>query len=105
MSVSAPSRSAGWPVDVDQWEWGCGFYSGTEPGRGESGTAADFQACRVEFEAACQPLLPTVTKASFPEWRDQRDWTAPQICDVGAWRAAADPEAEFNNALPVRHTV
>jgi hypothetical protein len=55
----------GCPVDVDQWEWGCGFYPGTDPGQRESGTAVDFETCRVEF-----------TEAGFQEWRDNRDRTA-----------------------------
>jgi hypothetical protein len=76
-SVSAMiARRSGCPADVDQWEWGCGFYPGTEPGQGESGTAADFEASRVEFEAAWKRLLPMLTEASFQEWRDQRAWTA-----------------------------
>jgi hypothetical protein len=48
----------------------------TDPGQGESGTAVDFEAGRVAFEAAWQRLLPALTEASFQEWRDQRDWTA-----------------------------
>jgi hypothetical protein len=74
--VGTIGRRAGCPVDVDQWEWGCGFYPGTEPGQDEGGTAADFEACRVEFEAAWRQLLPMLTEASFQQWRDQRDLTA-----------------------------
>jgi hypothetical protein len=70
------ARRTGCPVDVDPWEWGCGFYPGTEPGQGESGTAVDFETCRAEFEAAWQRLLRTRTEANCQEWRDQRDWTA-----------------------------
>jgi hypothetical protein len=74
--VGTIARRTGCPVDVDQWEWGCGFYPGTEPGQGESGTAADFDQARAGFEAAWQRLLPTRTEADFQEWRAQRDWTA-----------------------------
>jgi hypothetical protein len=74
--VGTIARRAGCPVDEDQWEWGCGFHPGTEPGQGDSGTAADFEACRVAFEAAWQRLLPTLTEASFQEWRDQHHFTA-----------------------------
>jgi len=74
--VGTIARRAGCPVDVDQWEWGCGFYPGTAPGQGESGTAVDFEACHTEFEAAWQRLLPTLTETSFQEWRDHRAWTA-----------------------------
>jgi hypothetical protein len=36
--VGTIGRRAGVPIDVDQWEWGCGFYPGTEPGEGSGGT-------------------------------------------------------------------
>ena len=74
--VGTVARRTGCPVDVDQWEWGCGFYPGTAPGQGQTGTAADFEASRVAFEAAWQRLLPTMTEANFQEWRDNRDLTA-----------------------------
>jgi len=74
--VGTVARRTGCPVDVDPWEWGCGFYPGTEPGQGESGTAVDFDQARAGFEAAWQRMLPTLTEANFQEWRDQRDWTA-----------------------------
>ena len=73
--VGTIARRSGCPVDVDQWQWGCGFYPGTDPGQGESGTAADFEACRVEFEAAWKRLLPNLSETSFQQWRDQRDQT------------------------------
>jgi hypothetical protein len=53
--VGTIARRAGCPVDVDQWEWGCGFYPGTEPGQDENGTAAD-------FEAAWRRLLPNLPR-------------------------------------------
>jgi hypothetical protein len=47
------------------------------PGQGQTGgTAADFDACRVEFEATWQRLLPTLTEVNLQEWRDNRDRTA-----------------------------
>jgi hypothetical protein len=61
--VGTIARRTGCPVDVDQWEWGCGVYPGTEPGQGESGTAVDFDHARAGFEAAWQRLLPTGTEA------------------------------------------
>jgi hypothetical protein len=72
--VGTIGRRAGCPVDVDQWEWSCGFYPGT--GQGQNGTTADFETCRVEFEATWRRLLPKLTEASFQQWRDQRDRTA-----------------------------
>jgi hypothetical protein len=74
--VGTIARRTGCPVDVDQWEWGCGFCPGTEPGQGESGTAADFDQARAGFEAAWQRMLPTLTEANFQEWRNQGAWTA-----------------------------
>jgi hypothetical protein len=83
--VGTIARRTGCPVDVDQWEWGCGFYPGTEPGQGESGTAVDFDQARAGFEAAWQRMLPTLTEVSFQEWRNQRAWTAwkYQMHDAG----------------------
>jgi hypothetical protein len=65
---------AGVPNGVDQWEWDCGFYPGTDPGEGSSGTAATFEAARIGFEAAWHAFLPTRTEADLQEWRDPRDW-------------------------------
>jgi hypothetical protein len=31
VQVGSIARRAGCPVDVDKWEWGCGFYPGTNP--------------------------------------------------------------------------
>jgi hypothetical protein len=50
--VGTIARRTGCPVDVDQWEWGCGFYPGMGPGQGRSGTASDFDQTRAGFEAA-----------------------------------------------------
>jgi len=73
--VGTISRRAGVPIDVDQWGWGCGFYPGTDPGEGSSGTAATFDEARAAFEAAWREFLPTRTEPDFQAWRDQRDWT------------------------------
>jgi hypothetical protein len=40
-------------------------------GEGASGTAADFNQARVDFDTAWPALLPTRTEADFQEWRDQ----------------------------------
>jgi hypothetical protein len=74
--VGTIGRRAGVPNDVDQWEWGCGFYPGTDPGEGFSGTGATFEAARDGFKAAWLTFLPTRTAADFEVWREQRDWTA-----------------------------
>jgi hypothetical protein len=92
--VGMIARRSGCPVDVDQWEWGCGFYPGTEPGQGQGGTAADFEACRAEFEAAWKRLLPTLTEASFQEWREAARLHGVEICHVGRRHEDADPIAQ-----------
>jgi hypothetical protein len=74
--VGTIARRTGCPADVDQWEWGCGFYPGADPSEGSSGTAATFDDARAAFEVAWQALLPRKTEADFQAWRDQRDWTA-----------------------------
>jgi hypothetical protein len=94
--VGTIARRAGCPVDVDQWEWSYGFYPGTEPGQGENGTAADFEACRVEFEAAWRRLLPNLSEASFQEWRDQRDRTALKYT---AWERGERMPAQMPNSI------
>jgi hypothetical protein len=76
VQIGTIARRAGCPVDVDQWESGCGFYPGMEPGQHQAGTAADFARARADFEAAWHQILPTLTEANFQEWRDLRDWTA-----------------------------
>jgi hypothetical protein len=53
----------------------CGFYPGTEPAEGRSGTGATFEAARAGFEAAWRNFLPRRKEHDFQEWRDQRDWT------------------------------
>lgn len=73
--VGAIARCTGCPVDVEQWEWHCGFYPGMRSGQTRAGSATDFEHARAGFEAAWQRILPTLTEASFQEWRDQRDWT------------------------------
>jgi hypothetical protein len=70
------ARRTGCPVDVDQWEWKCGFYPGIEPGGHQGGTAVDFDHARADFEAAWLTILPRLTEADFQKWRYQRDATA-----------------------------
>jgi hypothetical protein len=82
--VGTIGRRAGVPNDVDQWEWGCGFYPGTDPGEGSSGTGATFEAARAGFEAAWGDFLPTRTEADFQAWRQHRDWTAWKYAMWGA---------------------
>jgi hypothetical protein len=73
--VGTIARRTGCPVDVDQWEWKCGFYPGMEPGQHQGGTAIDFDRARADIEGAWRTILPTLTDADFQAWRHQRDWT------------------------------
>jgi hypothetical protein len=72
--VGTIARRTGCPVDVDQWEWKCGFYPGLEPGQHQDGTAVDFDHARADFEAAWRTILPGLTEADL--WRYQRNFTA-----------------------------
>ncbi|MDR3484149.1 MAG: hypothetical protein P4M05_04465 [Bradyrhizobium sp.] len=74
--VGTIARRMGCPVDVDQWEWKCGFYPGIEPGQHQDATAVDFDHARADFEAAWQEILPTLAETDFRKWCDQRDFTA-----------------------------
>jgi hypothetical protein len=69
--VGSLGERAGAPVDVDQWQWSCGFY----PGRHRYGTAVSFEEARIGFEADWKALLPEITEGAFEEWRRQRDFT------------------------------
>jgi hypothetical protein len=74
--VGTIGERAGVPVDVDQWQWSCGFYPGSEPGEHRYGTAPDFFTARREFEIAWREFSAEKTEADYQAWRDQRDWTA-----------------------------
>ena len=76
MRVGWIGERAGVPVDVDQWGWSCGFYPGSHPGEHLTGTAADFETARAEFEEAWRMFSAKRTEADYQEWRDEREWTA-----------------------------
>jgi hypothetical protein len=73
VQIGTIARRVGCPIDVDQWEWICGFYPGMGPGQHRDGTAETFEAGRADFEDAWKRILPTKTEAYFQEWRDDRD--------------------------------
>jgi len=73
--VGTIGERAGVPVDVDQWEWSCGFYPGLHPRRHRQGTAASFDEARIGFEADWKALLQEIPAGAFNEWRHQRDFT------------------------------
>ncbi len=85
---------AGVPVDVDQWGWRCGFYSGVEPGGHKDGAARSFKAARAAFRKAWCELLPTLTEANFQRWRDQRDFTTWKYSmhDLGCRTPTQNPD-------------
>jgi hypothetical protein len=62
--VGTIARRAGCPVDVDPWEWKCGFYPGMEPGQRKGGTAVDLDEARAGFEGAWRTILPGLTEAT-----------------------------------------
>ena len=50
----------------------------------QSGTAADFEEARADFETAGRAFLAKRTEADFQAWRDQQDWTERKYA---AWAA------------------
>jgi hypothetical protein len=73
--VGLIGERAGVPVDVDQWQWSCGFYPGLHPGQHRYGIGATFEEARAGFEADWDHLLPEISDGAFEEWRHQRDFT------------------------------
>ena len=74
--VGTIAKSVGNPGAVEQWQWLCGFYPGSNPGEQRGGTAGDFEQARDAFEAAWRIFSARRTEADYQAWRDQRDWTA-----------------------------
>jgi hypothetical protein len=76
ISVGSIGRCAGVPVQVDQWEWGCGL--ATVSGRGVSagGTAACLDDARDAFGVAWAKLEPLIKPEDYDAHRRQRAWTA-----------------------------
>src|ERR1019366_5428134 len=60
---------SGAPPSADPWQWCCGFYPGSNPGDDQHGTAANFEAARLAFEAAWREYLPKRSDVDFEEWR------------------------------------
>jgi hypothetical protein len=74
--VGTIGERAGAPVDVDQWQWSCGFYMGLNPGQHRYGIAATFEEARAGFEADWKALLPEIPEGAFEEYRREREWRA-----------------------------
>jgi hypothetical protein len=62
LHVGTIALRTGMPPGEDPWDWNCGFYPGSHPGR-------------ADFEKAWRVFLSKRTEADFQAWRDQRDWT------------------------------
>jgi hypothetical protein len=71
--IGTIGERAGVPVDVDRWQWSCGFYPGLHPRQHRNGTAATFEEARAGFEADWQALLPEIPQRAFEEYREHRD--------------------------------
>lgn len=97
--VGTISRRVDSPVDVDQWEWACGFCPATEAGQGESGTAVDLEASRVEFEAAWQRLLPDADRSQLSGMARPARPDGAKMRQVGTRRSDAVSEAEFDDDM------
>jgi hypothetical protein len=67
---------SGAPPSADPWQWCCGFYPGSNPGDDRHGTAANFEAARLAFEAAWREYLPKRSDVDFEEWRQDEAWHA-----------------------------
>jgi hypothetical protein len=50
-------RCVGNPNTAPQWQWRCGFYPGSGPGKCKNGTAASYEAVRSGFLAARRVFL------------------------------------------------
>jgi hypothetical protein len=73
------------PNSTDLWAWRCGFYPGSKPGEGTTGTAPSFDQAHAAFEAAWRVCKSKRTETDFQVWRDQRDWTERKYA---AWTAS-----------------
>jgi hypothetical protein len=58
VQVGTITKRGGVPIDVDQWEWRCGFFPGTEPWQQRDGSAGTYEEARAAFQSAWRDLLP-----------------------------------------------
>jgi hypothetical protein len=84
--VGHVGRRAGVPVDVNQWEWSCGFYPGLHPGRHRYGAAPIFEEAFAGFRDDWARLLPEIPEDAFDEYRHDREWRA----EIAAKRARGE---------------
>jgi len=83
VGVGTISVRSGNPIDTDPWEWHCGFYSGSLPGKCTTGTAPTFEAACAEFESAWRVFLANRTEADFQAWRKSTGAHGMEIRHVG----------------------
>jgi hypothetical protein len=55
------------PGATPRWQWRCGFYPGSRPGECTSGTAADFEEARADFETAWRVFPREAHRGGLPE--------------------------------------
>lgn len=83
--VGTIGMRSGNPPASDSWSWRCGFYPGSRPCEGTSGTAESFEAARTAFEAAWSVFLSRRTENDFQQYRRHRafvTWTLAML-DAG----------------------
>jgi hypothetical protein len=76
VQVGTIAMRVGQPLDLDPWEWSCGFYPGSHPREHSNGTAETFDAARASFEEAWRVFSAKRTEGDYQAWRDHRDSTA-----------------------------
>jgi hypothetical protein len=74
--VGSIGERAGVPVDVERWQWSCGFYPPSHRGIREDGIAPSLFEARAAFAAAWARIEPLVTKRDFLDCRRERACTA-----------------------------
>jgi hypothetical protein len=70
-------RAPRWRADdSNPWGWSCGFCPSMEQEEPQDGTAATFDAAKVDFEQVWHEIVPGILEEAFQEWCDQRAMTA-----------------------------
>jgi hypothetical protein len=59
------AQCVGNPGAAPRWQWRCGFYPGSRPGKCTNRTADTLEIARVDFEGAWRVFLAKRTEADF----------------------------------------